>query len=329
MDSLTLSREDTSQHPAIRVGISSCLLGENVRYNGGHTRDAMLLQWLGPFVEWVPVCPEVEVGMGTPRETVRLEGSPDGPRMIGSESGRDWTDTLENWARKKVEGLAEKSLHGYIFKRSSPSCGLYRVKIYNRDGLPEKKGRGLYAVALTSKLSLLPVEEEGRLNDPGLRENFVERIFAYYRWSQLLANDPSPADLISFHTRYKLTLLSHSPSHYRQLGSLVGNLGKKSFTSVLDEYGEGLMGTLQIMASRERHGNVMHHLMGHLKAHLDGSQKQEVLDLIEDYRRGLIPRIVPLTLLRHHFRFQPVSRWIHDQVYLNPYPRELMLLNHV
>ncbi|HLV01378.1 MAG TPA: DUF523 and DUF1722 domain-containing protein, partial [Acidobacteriota bacterium] len=284
MDSPTLSRGTTSQYPAIRIGISSCLLGENVRYNGGHTRDTMLVQWLGPFVEWVLVCPEVEVGMGTPRETVRLEEGPNGPRMIGSESRRDWTDTVESWAREKVEGLTEKSLHGYIFKRSSPSCGLYKVKVFNRNGIPERKGRGLYAGALTSKLPLLPVEEEGRLIDPALRENFVERIFAYYRWTQLLENDPSPADLISFHTGYKLTLLSHSPSHYRRLGSLVGSLTKKSFTSVLDEYGQGLMRTLQIMASRERHANVMHHLMGHLKDHLDDTQKQEVLGLIEDYR---------------------------------------------
>lgn len=323
------SRDITTQEPAIRVGISSCLLGENVRYNGGHTRDAMLLQWLGPFVEWVPVCPEVEVGMGTPRESVRLEGTPDRPRMIASESKRDWTNQLESWSRSRIEDLTSAPLHGYIFKRNSPSCGLYRVKVYNQAGVPERQGRGLYAATLTGKLPLLPVEEEGRLNDPGLRENFVERLFAYYRWSRLLVQDPSPARLISFHTRYKLTLLSHSPSRYRQLGRLVGNLTKRSFEEALGDYGAGLMLTLQVPASRERHVNVMHHLMGHLKDHLESSQKQEILDLIDDYRNGLIPRVVPLTLLRHHFRFQPVSEWIHEQVYLNPYPKELMLLNHV
>ncbi len=325
-----LDEESTDrQEPVIHLGISTCLLGEKVRYDGGHKLDRYLVHTLGQFVEWVPVCPEVEIGLPTPRESLRLVGSPEDPRLIAPKSGTDHTDTMKVWAKRWVEELANSNLCGFVFKKNSPSSGLFRVKVYNEHGMPQRNGTGLFPREVMKRFPLLPLEEEGRLNDMPLRENFIERVFAYYRWTEMLDKQPTPGGLVKFHTAHKLTLMAHSPAHYTEMGRLVAQAGKLDWDELAAEYGAKLMEGLGVMASRGKHVNVIQHLMGFLKNHLSSEDKQELLGLIEDYRQGLVPLIVPLTLLKHHLNRHPVPEWVHQQVYLHPYPKELMLRNHV
>jgi uncharacterized protein YbgA (DUF1722 family)/uncharacterized protein YbbK (DUF523 family) len=315
--------------PVIRLGISTCLLGEKVRYDGGHKLDHFLVDVLGKFVEWVPVCPEVEIGLSIPRESLRLVGDPAAPRLIAPKSGTDHTDRMRAWARERLEQLAAMDLCGFVLKKDSPSSGLFRVKVYNQHGMAERTGSGLFARAVRDRFPLLPLEEEGRLNDLPLRENFIERIFAYYRWTELLRTDPTPGGLVRFHTAHKLTLMAHSPTHYTEMGRLVAKAGTIPWTELSATYGRLFLEGLALLGTRRKHVNVLQHLMGYLKKDLSGDDKQELLALIEDYRQELVPLIVPLTLLRHHLRRHAVPEWVWQQVYLNPYPKELMLRNHV
>jgi uncharacterized protein YbgA (DUF1722 family)/uncharacterized protein YbbK (DUF523 family) len=315
--------------PSLRLGVSACLLGEQVRYDGGHKRDLFLLNTLGTFVQWVPVCPEVEIGLGMPREAIRLVGEVDDPRLVGVKSGRDLTATMRTWAREQLEGLAALRLHGYVLKKNSPSCGLFRVRVYDHNDVPARTGRGIYADELVKRLPLMPVEEEGRLHDLPLRENFIERVFAYYRWTRLLDEDPTPGGLVRFHTAHKMTLMAHDPAAQRALGRIVAGAGDGEWEAIARDYGQGFMAALGKLATAKRHTNVLQHLMGYLKDDLSRADKAELLGLIEDYRLGLVPLIVPLTLLKHHLRRHDVPDWMHRQVYLNPYPKELMLRNHV
>ena len=318
-----------SPAPKLRLGISSCLLGERVRYDGGHKLDHFLVDVLGKFVEWEPVCPEVEIGLGIPRESMRLVGDPDSPRLVAQKSGADNTERMKAWARSRLDGLAARELSGFVFKKDSPSSGLFRVKVYNQHGMAERTGSGLFARAVRDRFPLLPLEEEGRLNDLPLRENFIERIFAYYRWTELLRTDPTPGGLVRFHTAHKLTLMAHSPKHYTEMGRLVARAGTVSWAELSATYGRLFMEGLALLGTRRKHVNVLQHLMGYLKRDLSAEDKRELLGLIEDYRQELVPLIVPLTLLKHHLRRHAVPEWLWQQVYLNPYPKELMLRNHV
>lgn len=315
--------------PALRLGVSACLLGEEVRYNGGHKRDNYLVDTLGRFVQWHPVCPEVEIGLGTPREIIRLEGRAAQPRLVAPGSGTDLTARMQHWARERVEAIAGWRLHGYVFKKDSPSCGLFRVRVYGESGVPTRDGRGLFACAVAERFPLLPVEEEGRLRDPLLRENFIERLFVYERWQRLLDEDPTPRGLVAFHSAHKLTLLAHHPQHYRELGRLVARAGTLPFDELTARYSELMARAMKTIATRGRHRNVLQHLAGFVKDSLDAADKEELGGLIDDYAAGLVPLVVPLTLLRHHGRRHRVPAWFGQQVYLNPYPRELMLRNHV
>jgi len=315
--------------PTIRLGVSTCLLGEQVRYDGGHKLDRFLVNTLGSFVEWVPVCPEVEIGLPIPRESLRLVGDPEAPRLMAPKSGRDYTETIQTWARERLEQLAAVKLHGFVFKKDSPSSGLFRVRVYDQNGMPRRVGTGIFPREVMRRFSLLPLEEEGRLHDMRLRENFIERIFVYYRWTCLLEENPTPGGLVQFHTAHKLTLMAHSPSHYQEMGRLVAQAGSLPWTELAGTYGGLLMDGLKVLGTPGRHSNVLQHLMGFLKDVLTREDKAELLGLIEDYRKGLVPLIVPLTLLQHHLRRRPVPAWVHQQVYLNPYPKELMLRNHV
>jgi len=318
-----------SKEPTIRLGVSTCLLGEQVRYDGGHKLDRYLVNTLGLHVEWVPVCPEVEIGLPTPRESMRLIGDPEAPRLIAPKSGRDYTETMQSWARERLEELAAVKLHGFIFKKDSPSSGLVRVRVYDQNGMPRRVGTGIFPREVMSRLPLLPLEEEGRLHDMRLRENFIERIFVYYRWTHFLEEDPTPGGLVRFHTAHKLTLMAHSPSHYQEMGRLVAQAGSLPWEELVETYGRLLMEGLGVLGTPGKHTNVLQHLMGFLKDALVKEDKAELLGLIEDYRRELVPLIVPLTLLQHHLRRHPVPDWVHQQVYLSPYPKELMLRNHV
>lgn len=310
----------------IRIGVSHCLLGEAVRYDGGHKKDAFLTETLQQYFEWTPVCPEVEVGMGIPRESVRLVDAQKNIRMVGIRSGTDWTERMDAFSRKRVADFDD--LCGFIFKKDSPSCGLERVRIYRDEGSFDKNGRGLFADAVMKRYPLLPVEEEGRLQNPVLRENFIERVFCYFRLRSLL-EDATPAALIEFHTAHKMVLLAHSTDLYRELGRIVSAAGKnKAFPELMQKYASVFMETLRHKATRGRHANVLMHLLGYLKKSIDSEDKTELLATFDQYRKGLLPLIVPVTLLKHHFRKHPIP-WVEKQAYFHPYPAELMLRNHV
>ncbi|MDE3156245.1 MAG: DUF1722 domain-containing protein [Acidobacteriota bacterium] len=312
----------------MRIGISACLLGEQVRFDGGHKRDGFLVDTLGKYVEWVPVCPEVEVGMGTPREAVRLVGRPDALQMLGVRSGADHTEAMVRYARRRVEALAAVDLCGYVLKKDSPSCGMERVKIYGAHGMPARQGRGLFASALLARLPDLPVEEEGRLSDPRLRENFIERIFAYRRLRDLFGGRWTVGALVAFHTRHKLVLMAHAPRAYQDLGRFVAGASRLPHQEILATYPAAFMAALKVMATPKRHTNVLQHMVGYFKRTLDAASRDELLQTIEDYRQGLVPLVVPLTLVRHYVRQLGVA-YLADQVYLEPHPKELMLRNHV
>jgi len=316
-------------NPEIRIGVSACLLGAEVRYDGGHKRDEFLLSSLGQHVTWVPVCPELEFGLGVPRESLRLVGDPESPSLIGARSGADHGAGMRAWSTKRVHALASLDLDGYVLKKDSPSCGLLRVKLYDRDGAMSRRGQGIFARALVERLPLLPVEEEGRLHDPRLRESFVERVFAHHRWRTQVAGSSRPRDLVLFHTRNKLTLMAHSPRAQRELGRIVAATGRGGFAALRDAYAATFMEALKTLATRRKHANVLQHLLGFLKKHLDTQDKAEMVDIIERYRIGLVPLIVPITLLLHHAGRQPVPDWFQQQTYLHPYPAELMLRNAV
>jgi uncharacterized protein YbgA (DUF1722 family)/uncharacterized protein YbbK (DUF523 family) len=317
-----------------RIGISRCLLGEEVRHDGGHKRDAFLVATFGRFVEWVPVCPEVEVGMGTPREAIQLVASTDGVpageqrvRLLGVKSRRDWTDRMAAFSASRVRALASENLAGYVLKKDSPSCGVERVRVHD-DGHVARNGRGLFAEALVSALPELPIEEEGGLNDPALRENFVERVFAYQRLRALFSGRWAIHSLVVFHSRHKLQLLSHSRQGYAELGRLVAGAVTQPKRDLSASYQRLFMTTLARVATPGRHSDVMLHAIGHLKRLIQPGDRDELLAAIEEHRRGIVPLVVPITLLRHHVRRHDVG-YLKDQTYLEPHPRELALRNHV
>jgi uncharacterized protein YbgA (DUF1722 family)/uncharacterized protein YbbK (DUF523 family) len=316
-----------------RIGISACLLGDPVRFDAGHKRDGFLVETFGPYVEWIKVCPEVEAGFGTPRDPMRLvagaSGSRtgDGVRLIVIKTGEDVTTTLRDYSLARADELAAANLSGYILKKDSPSCGMARVKVY-RGGVAERTGRGLFADALLSRLPNLPVEEEGRLSDPRLRENFIERVFAYRRLRALFDRRWRIADLVRFHTAHKLTLMAHAPAAYARLGRLVAGAATHPRAALASAYETQFMQALAKVATPKRHANVLQHMLGYFKTSLDADARAELLALIEDHRAGRVPLVVPMTLMRHHVRRRQVA-YLAGQSYLDPHPRELSLRNHV
>jgi uncharacterized protein YbgA (DUF1722 family)/uncharacterized protein YbbK (DUF523 family) len=318
----------TTVDPPIRLGISTCLLGERVRFDGGHKHDRFLTDVLGRYVEWVPVCPEVEVGMGIPRESVRLAGDPAAPRMVGVKTGTDHTAAMRRFASARVRQLAALDLCGYVFKKDSPSCGMERVRVYAGSGTPSRQGQGLFAAAYRSAFPLIPVEEEGRLNDPALRENFIERIFCYRRWRDLTRTGLRRRALVDFHTRHKFLLLAHSPRLYQELGRLVAGQERVSPARLAERYGGLFMEALGAPATVAKHANVLNHIAGYCRRHLGPPERQELAGVIEDYRRKIVPLIVPITLLHHHVYRNDIE-YVKGQWYLSPHPKELMLRNHV
>ena len=311
----------------IRLGASTCLLGENVRWNGGHARSRFVTDTLSEFVQFVPVCPEVEAGFPIPRETFRLVGEIDHPRLVTTKTRIDHTDTMVAWARKRVKALEKEDLCGFIFKKDSPSSGLKNVKVYNEKGMPVKKGVGIFARIFTEHFPRIPVEEEGRLNDDKLRENFIEQIFTLKRWRETLALKKTAGRLVDFHTRHKLLILSHSTEHYRNMGKLVAGGKSMPIADIYDQYETLLIDALRLKTTIKKNGNVLYHLMGYFKKELSGDEKQELLEIFDRYRKQLVPLIVPITLINHYVRKyrQP---YLAQQVYLNPHPVELKLRNH-
>jgi uncharacterized protein YbgA (DUF1722 family)/uncharacterized protein YbbK (DUF523 family) len=312
----------------LRLGISRCLLGEEVRFDGGHKQDKFLTEVLGRHVEWVPICPEVEAGLGTPREAMRLIGDVQKPRLVTIKSGIDHTRALEAMTTNRIEQLKDMDLSGYVFKKGSPSCGIKRVRIYNQHGMASRKGVGLFARAFIEQFPLIPVEEEERLCDPALRENFIERIFCYRRWQDLVQRGITRQALVQFHTIHKYLLLAHHPQQCEVLGRLVGQAHQHRPKALSRCYGELFMKTLAVQATVRKHVNVLQHILGYFKERLAPREKVKLLDVIRDYHHGLTPLIVPLTLIKHYVQVFDVGD-IHDQVYLNPHPKELMLRTHV
>ena len=316
----------------IRIGISACLLGQPVRYDGGHKLDSFLAETLGRYVDYVPVCPEVECGMPVPREAMRLVGAPESPRLVTIRTRIDKTDQMLAWAKKKVAELEKEKLMGFIFKSDSPSSGMERVKVYNDKNMAVKKGIGLFARTFMVHFPLLPVEEEGRLHDPAIRENFVERIFALARWRELLAEQPAQqpkiGPIIDFHGRSKLLILSHSPAHYREMGKLIAQAKQYPMAMLLEDYQRQFLEALKIQATPKKNANALAHMAGYFKKQLSPGEKAELADVIELHRMQMIPLIVPMTLINHYVRKydQPYLR---EQLYLNPHPIELQLRNHV
>ena len=316
------------QDQRIKLGISSCLLGNPVRYDGGHKLDHFLTDTLGRHVDWVPVCPEVECGLPVPREAMHLVGDPGAPRLVTIRSGVDHTDRMRKWAKKKVAELEQAELCGFVFKSRSPSSGMRGVKIYTEAGMPNATGSGLFAKAFMDTLPLIPMEDEGRMHDPGLRENFIERIFVYRRWQAYLSDDGTVGGLVAFHTEHKYLILAHSQKHYSALGKMVAGAKKMQKKELHAGYLVMLMEGLQLLATPKKNTNVLQHMAGYFKDALSADEKKELLEVITSYREGLVPLIVPVTLLRHYVR-KYEERYLARQYYLNPHPLELMLRNHV
>jgi uncharacterized protein YbgA (DUF1722 family)/uncharacterized protein YbbK (DUF523 family) len=312
----------------IRVGVSACLLGQEVRHDGGHKHRRYLTGVLAEHFVLVPVCPEVEVGMGTPRETVRLEGDPAAPRMIAPRSGTDWTSRMNAWSRRRLREDDLLDLDGFVFKKKSPSCGLYRLGVVQEAGRAILTGRGLFAAAFTTVHPLVPVEEEGRLDDPRLRENFLERVFAYHRLKSVFAGRWRRGTIVDFHSREKYRMLAHSPRHYKELGRLVARIAEYRPSDFRTRYMELYMAGLGVKATTRRHVNALLHIAGHMRKPVPDPAYKRVLAVIEDYGAGLVPLVVPMTLLKHYIELHEIP-YVSDQVYLNPHPKELMLRNHV
>ena len=311
----------------IRLGVSSCLLGNLVRYDGGHQHDRFLTDTLGKYVEYVPVCPEVECGLPVPREAMRLVGDAADPRLVTRKSGKDYTDQMKDWAASRLQELAGENLDGFVFKRMSPSSGMARVKVYSETGMAVNTGVGLFAKAFMERFPHLPVEEDGRLNDPVLRENFIQRIFVHKRWRELLDTAKKRGGLVDFHTSHKLLLLSHSEKDYRQMGNLVAKAKDLPIDELFTRYEELLMQALIKKSTIKKHINVLNHIFGYFKKDLSALEKQEVLEILDQYHQGMIPLIVPLTLMKF-FTKKYKQDYLANQHYLDPHPLQLKLLNH-
>ena len=312
----------------IKLGISTCLLGQNVRYDGGHRLDRFLTNTLGQYVEYVPVCPEVECGLPIPREAMHLEGNPNSPRLVTIHTKQDMTNRMVQWAKKRIVALEKEDLYGFIFKSNSPSCGVERIRVYNKKGMSVKKGVGILAKIFTEHFRLLPIEDEGCLHESDLRENFIERIFTLKRWREALAKKEGRGVVVDFHAAHKILILSHSPKHYQMMGKLVAKAKEIPTKELYQQYQAILMEALQLKTTPKKNANVLQHMMGYFKEQLSSDEKKELLEVIDHYRREDIPLIGPVTLIQHYVRKydQP---YLKQQVYLNPHPIELQLRNHV
>ncbi len=312
----------------IKLGVSACLLGERVRYDGQHKLDRYIVDTLGSFFDYVPVCPEVECGLSIPREAMHLEGNVDSPRLVTIHTHIDLTDKMLSWVSRRVDELGKENLCGYIFKSKSPSSGMRSIKVFNPEtGIPVKRGVGLFASAFMECNPLLPVEDEGRLHDPAIRENFIERVFAFSRW-QDLGETPSKHEFMNFHTRHKLLVMAHNQDLYRQLGRIASAISSNGVPNTMQEYFPLFMKALSLRATAKKHTNVLQHIMGYFKKDLSADEKSELLEVIESYRNEQIPLIVPVTLLKHYIR-KFDQQYLKEQYYLNPHPYELSLRNHV
>ena len=312
----------------IRLGIAACLLGEEVRWNGGHKQHRYLRDELGQYVDWVPVCPEAGCGMGVPREQVRLVGDLENPRLVGNRTGEDWTDRMRDWGGEQLKRLEKEDLCGYVFKHGSPSSGMRGIKVWQNTGQPLYSGTGLWARMVMDHFPDLPFEDDGRLNDAVIRENFIVRVFTLKRWRDMLHEGAGRGALVDFHTRHKLLIRSHNEQLYREMGRVVAHVAERDMDEVLADYATLLAKALTYKSTVKKHVNVLTHCVGHFRQLLSSDEKQELLEVIGHYHKGLTPLIVPMTLMNHYVR-KHAEPYLGGQWYLNPHPVELRLRNHV
>lgn len=305
-----------------------CLLGENVRYDGTHKLDRYLRDVLGKYVEWIGVCPEVECGLPVPREAMRLIGDPTRPVLTTVRTHRDLTEQMELWARRRLDQLAGERLCGFVFKTKSPSSGLSGVKVYTEQGMPSRKGSGVFARMFVERFPFVPVTDEGRLHDPDLRENFIENVFTYSRWLDYIEKDGSKEGLIKFHTKHKLLIMAHDPGQLKELGLMVSGMKDLPPGELNHAYFALLMDILKSPVTVPRSVNALQHAAGYFKRDLPSWERSELARRIEEYQHGYVPLIVPLILIEHYVRKLDVS-YLADQYYLTPHPAELALRNHV
>lgn len=311
----------------VRLLVSACLLGEKVRYDGQAKYDPFLVETLGRYVEWVRVCPESDCGMPTPRPSMHLVGDSRAPRLI-SRTGADLTEPMRRFTDQRLRELERAEICGYVCKKDSPSSGMTRVKVYSEDGAAERVGAGLFTAAFMDRFPLIPVEEEGRLHDARLRESFIERIFCRRRWLDLVNGGRSRGRLVEFHADHKLQLLAHGRVGYAALGRLVASAKDYRVGALFAAYEKGFMAAVARPATARKVTDVLLHMLGFFKNELSPDEKAELLDNIDSYHRSLVPLIVPLTLVKHYVRKYEVG-YLARQVFLSPYPAELMLRNHV
>lgn len=315
--------EKTSSHKP-KVGISSCILGNAVRYDGQHARTDWAAKVMSEHFEWLPVCPELGAGLGLPRETIRLVDDGASVRLKGTRSGDDHTESMNQFSRLFLRWFAEQKPHGFILKAKSPSCGFSRIKVHESKGERPKSSSGLFAAALMEAMPELPIEEDGRLNDPALRANFVERVHAYQEFQTRVHQQPTVANLMAFHSDHKLALMARDPEASKELGRLVASARPAQIKENLFEYSRAFSKIMQKLPSAGKHANVLEHLMGYVKGKLSHEEKQELLEYIRDFQKFLVPLSVPLTLLRHHLR-KAAHPWVERQSYLRPYPGKLLI----
>ncbi len=323
-----MSNIETS-HPKINVGLSACLAGFKVRFDGQHKRSSLCLNELSDHFEFKTFCPEMAAGFGTPRPTMRLVGDPKNPTLTYTPDNKreqiDLSDRLIGGFKDEIPGFAD--LKGFILMKNSPSCGLERVKVYQENGHPHMEpGRGLFADALVKAYPLMPIEEEGRLHDARLYENFVLRVYAYHNFHEEVLKQPSIKALIDFHSSYKYVLMAHSPVHYKSLGRLVAQQNEMDFSELLTQYFKDLMEALAKPATRKNHTNTLQHIIGYVRENTSAEARKNITDTIFRYKDGEIPLVVPLTLLKHYVD-QHGSTYIQTQRYLQPYPEKLGLTN--
>jgi uncharacterized protein YbgA (DUF1722 family)/uncharacterized protein YbbK (DUF523 family) len=309
------------------VGISKCLLGYNVRYDGGHKLDHYIHDILGQYVEFIPVCPEVECGMSVPREAMHLSDEPGGIRLITQKTGMDLSEQMVSWIKKRIRELTPAPLCGYILKSKSPSCGLSRVKVYKK-GVVEKSDRGIFAQHLITTFPLLPIEDDGRLNDSDIRENFIERVFVVHRWNKFVEEKKGLSNLMTFHAQHKYLIMAHNPKILKELGALIAGANKTNIANVYEIYFNRFCEALLKIATVSKNTNALMHISGYFRNNLTPDEKTELREVIDNYHKHLVPLIVPTTLINHYVRkYKPP--YLEHQFYLHPHPMGLMLRNHV
>ena len=317
-----------SHQTNVKLGISSCLLGEAVRYDGQHKHDRYLTDVLGKYVDWISVCPEVGCGLSIPREAMHLSGTADSPRLVTVKTAIDHTDRMLKWCKKKLAELDKEELCGFVFKSKSPSSGMLRVKVFNAKGIPEKIGTGIFAGEFIKHFPLLPVEEEGRLNDPGLRDRFIDHVAAYSRWQDYLKNDGSSKGFQDFHARHKYMIMAHSPKDVAKLGRIAADADKKNLKEAQSEYLQLLTSVMRLQATVRKNTNVLQHIAGYFKKELEDFEKRELQNSIEEYHQENFPLLATLVLLQHFAR-KYNKQYLLEQYYLSPSPMELYLKYHV